>query len=63
MCPACKSTRVRRSQSHLWRDRLMKFAGFLPYRCRDCQKRFFVDDLTDTRLQRERERRKGRTAA
>ncbi len=54
MCPSCKSTNVRRSRSHAFRDRIMKFAGLTPYRCRECHRRFFVNAPTDATLQRER---------
>lgn len=62
MCPTCNSTNVRRSRSHALRDRIMKFAGFTPYRCRDCHKRFFVDATTDVTLQRDRRQSKALAA-
>jgi hypothetical protein len=53
---------VRRSRSHALRDRIMKFAGLLPYRCRECHKRFFVNALIDATLQREKQRNKALAA-
>jgi hypothetical protein len=54
---------VRRSRSHQpLRDRIMKFAGLTPYRCRDCHKRFFVNAPTDETLQRDRRQSKALAA-
>ncbi len=58
MCPTCQSTRVRRSKRRSLRDRIMKLAGMSPYRCRDCQKRFYVNASTDVTLQNDRRRQK-----
>jgi hypothetical protein len=47
---------VRRSHKQTLRDRIMSFFGMVPYRCRDCQKRFFVSIATDVSLKRDRQR-------
>lgn len=38
----------------------MKWAGLSPYRCRDCQKRFYVNQYEDAKLRREQIRQKER---
>ncbi len=39
----------------------MKWAGLSPYRCRDCQRRFYVNQFEDAKLRREQVRQKERT--
>jgi predicted nucleic acid-binding Zn ribbon protein len=42
-CPFCKGTAVRRSRRRAGViERLYNRAGRWPYRCQDCQKRFFL---------------------
>ncbi len=39
-CPVCRSTQVRRSRME-WLEMLALLVLLRPYRCRDCQKRYF----------------------
>lgn len=41
-CPVCRSRTVRRSVRRNIIERLRSFAGVYPYRCYDCQTRFFA---------------------
>lgn len=40
-CPVCRSEIVRRSGRRNMMERLWSLAGRYPYRCHDCQTRFF----------------------
>src|SRR5690348_13199108 len=40
ICPACKSSRCRRSRRRDLLDYLISVAGVVPWRCRACEKRF-----------------------
>jgi len=40
-CPSCGSQNTRRSKRRLLLDPLYTIFGFLPYRCEDCNHRFF----------------------
>jgi hypothetical protein len=40
-CPVCRSAIVRRSRRRNLRDRLMSILSRLPYRCEDCDLRFY----------------------
>jgi DNA-directed RNA polymerase subunit RPC12/RpoP len=40
-CPSCGSVTVRRSKRTLL-DRLVAYAGYRPYRCHDCRRRYHV---------------------
>jgi DNA-directed RNA polymerase subunit RPC12/RpoP len=41
-CPSCGDHRVRRSRTRNWGEALLKLALFHPYRCRDCERRFWA---------------------
>lgn len=41
-CPMCGSRSVRRSTRRNLRERLWSFAGRYPYRCYECQTRFYA---------------------
>jgi hypothetical protein len=55
ICRRCGSDRLRLSRHRSWRDALMKWLGFLPYRCRDCYRRCYRDVATDPKLRRQTE--------
>ena len=40
-CPSCESQDIRRSKRQGILDGLSSILGFLPYRCEDCNHRFF----------------------
>lgn len=40
----------------------MKWAGRIAYRCRECNKRFYVDEIRDRQLEKERRMEKERYA-
>jgi len=52
MCPSCHSNDISRSHKRKLKDRFMRWMGKIAYRCRDCQKRFYVDIDEDRRLRR-----------
>ena len=53
MCPRCHSTSVRRSRITTIRDVVMRWFHMRPYRCRDCNRRFYVAKEVDQRIRRE----------
>ncbi len=55
MCPSCHSNDVSRSRKRKLRDRFMRWMGKVAYRCRDCQRRFYVNIDEDRRLRRVQE--------
>jgi hypothetical protein len=42
ICPSCYSEDCRRSHREGWRDFVVGVSGLRPWRCRDCQTRFFA---------------------
>jgi hypothetical protein len=50
MCPSCHSNDVSRSRKRKLKDSFMRWMGKVAYRCRDCQKRFYVAIDIDRRL-------------
>jgi len=61
VCPSCHSNDVSRSRKKKLKDRFMRWMGKVAYRCRDCQRRFYVTIDVDKRLRRALEWRR-RTA-
>lgn len=55
MCPRCHSTSVRRSRTTTLRDIFMRWMHLRAYRCRDCNRRFYVPKEIDRKMRRERE--------
>jgi hypothetical protein len=55
MCPSCHSNDISRSRKRKLRDSFMRWMGKVAYRCRDCQKRFYVNIDIDKRLRRAQE--------
>jgi len=55
MCPSCQSNDVSRSRKRKLKDRFMRWMGKVAYRCRDCQRRFYVNIDVDRRLRRAQE--------
>jgi transposase-like protein len=55
MCPSCHSNDVSRSRKRKLKDSFMRWMGKVAYRCRDCQKRFYVNIDVDRRLRRAQE--------
>ncbi len=55
MCPSCHSNDISRSRKRKLKDSFMRWMGKVPYRCRDCQKRFYVNVDVDRRLRRAQE--------
>ena len=55
MCPSCHSNDVSRSRKRKLKDRFMRWMGKIAYRCRDCQRRFYVTIDVDRRLRRAHE--------
>ncbi len=55
MCPSCHSNDVSRSRKRKLKDRFMRWMGKVAYRCRDCQRRFYVNIDVDRRLRRAQE--------
>jgi hypothetical protein len=41
-CPVCRSRSVRRSARRNFMERLWSFGGRFPYRCYECQTRFYA---------------------
>jgi hypothetical protein len=58
MCPSCHSNDVSRSRRRKLKDSFMRWMGKVAYRCRDCQKRFYVAIDVDRRLSAAQEWRK-----
>jgi hypothetical protein len=54
MCPRCHSTEVSRSRSRKLKDALMRWLSMRAYRCRECNKRFYLPVTVDRKLRRER---------
>ena len=52
MCPSCHSIDISRSRKRKLKDRLMRWMGKVAYRCRDCQRRFYVNIDIDRRLRK-----------
>ena len=52
MCPSCHSNDVSRSRKRKLKDSFMRWIGKVAYRCRDCQRRFYVNIDVDRRLRR-----------
>ena len=52
MCPSCHSSDVSRSRKRKLKDSFMRWMGKIAYRCRDCQRRFYVTIDVDKRLRR-----------
>ena len=50
MCPSCHSNDVSRSRRRKLKDSFMRWMGKVAYRCRDCQKRFYLAIDVDRRL-------------
>ena len=63
MCPRCHSAQVSRSRTPAIRDGLMRWLGMCAYRCRECNKRFYVPAKIDRNLRRERAWRESVEAA
>ncbi len=42
ICPRCRSNRCRRSKRRSFRDYFIGLSGVRPWRCRDCELRFFA---------------------
>jgi hypothetical protein len=42
MCPRCNSAEVRPSKKWKFTDILMRLWGMKPYRCKECQARFYL---------------------
>jgi len=55
MCPSCNSHDVSRSRKRKLKDSFMRWMGKVAYRCRDCQRRFYVNIDVDRRLRRAKE--------
>jgi hypothetical protein len=55
MCPSCQSNDISRSRKRKLTDGFMRWMGKVAYRCRDCQKRFYVNVDIDKRLRRAEE--------
>ena len=55
MCPSCHSSDISRSRKRKLKDSFMRWMGKVAYRCRDCQKRFYVNIDIDRRLRRAQE--------
>jgi hypothetical protein len=58
MCPSCHSSDISRSRKRKLVDAFMRWMGKTPYRCRDCQKRFYVNSSLDRRLRQDQEWRR-----
>ncbi|MGD0515734.1 MAG: hypothetical protein ABSA29_20710 [Terriglobales bacterium] len=41
LCPRCASSTIRRSRRRSLRDRVMSLLSYLPYRCDECDLRFY----------------------
>lgn len=50
MCPSCHSNDVSRSRKKKLKDHFMRWLGKVAYRCRDCQRRFYVNVDVHRRL-------------
>jgi transposase-like protein len=54
MCPRCKSSDVSRSRTRKLGDYVMALFRMRPYRCRECQTRFYVPASYARQIDRER---------
>lgn len=54
MCPRCQSADVSRSHSHKLRDLFMALFRMRPFRCRQCQTRFYLPAARASQVERER---------
>ena len=54
MCPRCKSNEVSPSKRRKFTDFMMWFLAMRAYRCRDCNKRFYVPFRIDRKLRADR---------
>lgn len=54
MCPSCKSDEVSRSKRRKFLDLLMWFLGMKAYRCRECNRRFYVPARVDRKLREQK---------
>jgi transposase-like protein len=52
MCPSCHSHSISRSRKRKLADSLMRWMGKVAYRCRDCQRRFYINVDEHRRLRR-----------
>lgn len=41
-CPICNGRNVRRSESARFKDRIMAWFRYSPFRCRTCRRRFYT---------------------
>ena len=57
MCPSCCSKQISRSRNKKFADRFMLWLGKTPYRCRECNKRFYIEKEVAERGIREEELR------
>jgi hypothetical protein len=55
MCPSCQSADISRSRKRKLKDSFMRWMGKVAYRCRECQRRFYVNIDVDRRLRRAKE--------
>lgn len=53
MCPRCRSNEVSRSKSWRFRDILARAWGMKPFRCRQCQKRFYLPSRLEEGIEAE----------
>ncbi len=54
MCPVCKSDQVSRSKQRRFADVFMRLWGMQPYRCRECQSRFYLPSQLDSKIAADR---------
>jgi hypothetical protein len=54
MCPRCHSTEVSRSRTRKIQDGFMRWMGMWAYRCRECNKRFYLPGKIDNKIRRDR---------
>ena len=41
ICPKCKTDHAHRSHRECWKDYVLSYFQYFPYRCRSCETRFF----------------------
>lgn len=54
MCPRCKSYQVSRSRQRKLVDLFMQLWAMKPYRCRECQTRFYLPSQLEAKIAAER---------
>jgi hypothetical protein len=54
MCPRCQSLEISRSRTRKIQDGFMRWMGMWAYRCRECNKRFYLPARIDNKIRRER---------